>query len=298
MNERDLIGYGRTPPNPNWPGQAQVAVQIVLNYEEGGEKSPLYGDGESESFLLEQPTAPIIGMRNLSAESQYEYGSRVGFWRLYRMLTARNIPVTVFGVTQALMQHPEAVSAMREAGWEIASHGMQWRGYSDLPIDQERTEINKAIRLHTEAVGIRPEGWYTGRMSPNTRSLLVEAGGFLYDSNYFGDDLPFWTKVDGQDHLVIPYTLDNNDMRYLIPYGYQSSSFSAYLIQALDFMHKEGREFPMMMNIGLHNRIVGHAGRAGDLERFLDHLVAKPDVWIARRVDIARHWHEHHKLTD
>lgn len=295
MTERDLIGYGRRPPNPKWPGDAKVAVQIVLNYEEGGEKSPLYGDKESESFLLEQPTAPIVGMRNLSAESQFEYGSRVGFWRLYRILTSRKIAVTVFGVTQAMALNVEAVAAMKEAGWEIASHGMQWRGYSDLPRDLEEIEINKAIKLHTELTGGRPQGWYTGRMSPNTRELLVEAGGFLYDSNYFGDDLPFWTKVKGKDHLVIPYTLDNNDMRYLIPFGFQSGGLSAYLIQALDFMRREGRAHPMMMNIGLHNRIVGHAGRAGDLERFLDHLVSLEDVWVTRRVDIAKHWHEHHK---
>lgn len=293
QNPRDLVGYGRQPPNPLWPGEARVAVQIVLNYEEGGEKSPLYGDPESESFLLEQPTS-AYPVRNLNAESQYEYGSRAGFWRLYRLLTERKLPVTVFGVTNAMAQNPTAVTAMKEAGWEIASHGLKWRSYADYTIDAEREEIRQAIELHERLTGERPKGWYTGRMSPNTRSLLVATGGFLYDSNAFNDDLPYWVLVDGKHHLVIPYTHDCNDMRYLIPYGYQAPSFSNFLGDALDFLIREGCTAPKLMNIGLHNRISGKPSRAADLERFLDRLAGESAAWTTTRETIARHWHEKH----
>jgi putative urate catabolism protein len=295
MNERDMIGYGRLTPNPRWPSGARVAIQIVLNYEEGGEKSPLYGDPQSESFLLEQPTVASTE-RDLNAESQYEYGSRSGFWRLFRLLIERNIPVTVFGVTMAMDQNREAVRAMQEAGWDVASHGLRWRSYADYDIASEREEIRKAIALHTEITGARPTGWYTGRMSPATRSLLVEAGGFLYDSNSFNDDLPYWVQVDGKPHLVIPYTHDNNDMRYLTPYGFQAQSFSAYLNDALDLLLREGKTAPKLMSIGLHNRISGKAGRAADLERFLDRIAAQEDVWITTRIAVAEHWHAHHSL--
>lgn len=294
MNERDLVGYGRFTPDPRWPSDARVAVQIVLNYEEGGEKSPLYGDPQSESFLLEQPTVASTE-RDLNAESQYEYGSRSGFWRLFRLLTERNLPVTVFGVTMAMDQNREAVRAMQEAGWEIASHGLRWRSYADYDIESERREIGRAIELHSEMTGARPTGWYTGRMSPATRSLLVEAGGFLYDSNAFNDDLPYWVKVDGKPHLVIPYTHDNNDMRYLTPYGFQAESFSTYLNGALDLLLREGRTAPKLMSVGLHNRISGKAGRAADLERFLDRIATQEDIWVTTRIAIAQHWHSHHR---
>jgi putative urate catabolism protein len=294
MNERDMVGYGRVTPDPRWPSDARVAIQIVLNYEEGGEKSPLYGDPQSESFLLEQPTV-ASAERDLNAESQYEYGSRSGFWRLFRLLTERNLPVTVFGVTLAMDQNREAVQAMQEAGWEIASHGLRWRSYADYDIDIEREEIRRAIELHTEITGARPTGWYTGRMSPATRSLLVEAGGFLYDSNAFNDDLPYWVKVAGEQHLVIPYTHDNNDMRYFTPYGFQVESFSSYLNGALDLLLKEGKAAPKLMSIGLHNRISGKAGRAADLEKFLDRLANQEDVWATTRAAVAQHWHVHHK---
>jgi putative urate catabolism protein len=290
MNERDLIGYGAKPPHPHWPGEARIAVQFVLNYEEGGEKSPLYGDSESESFLLEQPTPAYAGQRNLSAESQYEYGSRAGFWRLHRMFTERELPVTVFGVTAALERNRPALAAMQAADWEVASHGLRWRSYADMSLDDERAEIHRSIGLHKELTGSRPSGWYTGRMSANTRQLLVEAGGFEYDSNAFSDDLPFWVQVGDQRHLVIPYTHDCNDMRYLIPFGFQAQSFSAHLINAFDFLWREGKHAPKMMSIGLHNRISGKPARAAELERFLDHIVATPEVWVTRRIDIARHW--------
>lgn len=296
MSARDLVGYGCNVPDAGWPGDARLAVQFVLNYEEGGEKSPLYGDPESESFLLEQPT-DAYSDRNLNAESQYEYGSRSGFWRLFRLLTERNIPVTVFGVTTAMAQNPEAVAAMKAADWEIASHGYRWRSYADLDVESERAEIARAIELHTKITGSRPTGWYTGRMSQATRSLLIEQGGFLYDSNAFNDDLPYWTDVDGTPHLVIPYTHDHNDMRYLIPYGYQSESFSSYLKSGFDLLLREGASKPKMMSIGLHNRIAGKPARAGDLERFLDYVTQKTDVWLCRRDEIARHWHQHHAVS-
>ncbi len=293
MENRDLVGYGSEPPHPRWPNDAKLAVQFVLNYEEGGEKSPLYGDAESESFLLEQPTSPFAGRRNLSAESQYEYGTRAGFWRIYRLFVDRGIPVTVFGVATALAQNPEAVAAMQKAEWEIASHGMRWRSYADMPRELEREEISKAIALHTQSTGSRPLGWYTGGMSDSTRELLVEAGGFRYESNSFCDDLPYWVQVGGKSQLVIPYIHDTNDMRYLTPFGYQSS-FYEYLSGAFDLLCREGKTAPKMMTIGLHNRITGRPGRAAQLERFLDHVLQRDDVWVTRRIDIAEHWHKYH----
>lgn len=293
MLPRDLIGYGRNTPDPRWPNGARAAVQIVLNYEEGGEKSPLYGDPESEAFLLEFPTTPSR-TRDLNAESQYEYGSRAGFWRLFRLLTERQLPVTVFGVTNAMKQNPEAVAAMKEAGWEIASHGLKWRSYASYDVDSERAEIKAAIDLHTELTGERPRGWFTGRASAATRDLLVEAGQFLYDSNAFNDDLPYWVPIKGKPHLVVPYAHDSNDMRYLIPFGFQSESFSAYLNHSLDLLIKEGAKAPKMMSVGLHTRISGKLGRASDLERFLDRLARESSVWVTERIKIAEHWHAHH----
>ncbi len=294
MYPRDLKGHGQTPPHANWPGGAKLAVQFVINYEEGGEHSVLHGDRHSEAWLTEEPAAPLHNIRNISVETQYEYGTRAGWWRLHRMFTQRKLPVTIFGIAKSLEKNPEAVAAMKEADYEIASHGLRWIHYAEMPEEQERAHIAEAIRIHEEVTGSRPTGWYTGRMSANTRRLLVEAGGFTYDADSFGDDLPYWTEVDGKDHLVVPYTLDNNDGRYVSPYGYNSPSFSAYLIQAFDFLRREGEDRPKMMSIGLHTRLVGRPGRAADLERFLDHVAAAGDVWVARRIDIANHWIANH----
>lgn len=291
---RDLAGYGRNPPDPKWPGGKKLAVQFVINYEEGGEHSILHGDRQSEAFLTEEPTVAFANIRNINVESQYEYGSRVGWWRLYRLFTERKLPVTIFGIATSLQKNPEAVAAMREANFEIASHGLRWIQYAEMPEEQEAAQVAEAIRIHTEVTGSRPTGWYTGRMSINTRKLIVESGGFVYDADSFSDDLPYWVDVGGQDHLVVPYTLDNNDGRYVNTYGYQSPSFSAYLIQALDFLRREAQVAPRMMSIGLHTRIVGRPGRAADLERFLDHVAAADDVWVTRRIDIAEHWRATH----
>lgn len=291
---RDLKGYGRTPPNPQWPGGARLAVQFVINYEEGGEHSVLHGDEHSEAFLTEEPTLAFRNIRNVNVESQYEYGSRVGWWRLHRLFTERNLPVTVFGVSTSLQKNPEAVAAMKASNFEIACHGLRWIQYAEMPEEREAAQVAEAIRIHTEVTGERPTGWYTGRMSPNTRKLIARAGGFLYDSDSFADDLPYWVDVEGADHLVVPYTLDNNDGRYVNTYGFQSPSFSAYLIQAFDFLRREAAHTPRMMSIGLHTRLVGRPGRAADLERFLDHVAEADDVWVTRRIDIANHWRTVH----
>jgi putative urate catabolism protein len=294
MYPRDLKGHGRVPPHADWPNNAKLAVQFVINYEEGGEHSVLHGDAHSEAWLTEEPSLPLRNIRNISIETQYEYGTRVGWWRLYRMFTERNFPVTIFGIAKSLEKNPEAVASMKEAGYEIASHGLRWIHYAEMPEEQERAHIQEAIRIHEKVTGARPDGWYTGRMSQNTRRLLVEAGGFTYDADSFGDDLPYWTKVEGQDHLVVPYSLDNNDGRYVSGYGYNSQNFSSYLIQAFEFLRREGEDRPKMMSIGLHTRVVGRPGRAADLERFLDHVANTSDVWVTRRIDIARHWIKHH----
>ena len=294
MYPRDLKGHGRVPPHANWPNGAKLAVQFVINYEEGGEHSILHGDAHSEAWLTEEPSLPLPNIRNISVETQYEYGTRVGWWRLHRMFTERRLPVTIFGIAKALEKNPEAVAPMKEAGYEIASHGLRWIHYAEMPEEQERAHIQEAVRIHEKVTGARPAGWYTGRMSQNTRRLLVEAGGFTYDADSFGDDLPYWTKVEGRDHLVVPYSLDNNDGRYVSAYGYNSQSFSAYLIQAFEFLRREGEDRPKMMSIGLHTRLVGRPGRAADLERFLDHVANAGDVWVTRRIDIAQHWIKHH----
>lgn len=294
MYPRDLKGYGRNPPHAKWPNDAKVAVQFVINYEEGGEHSVLHGDSHSEAWLTEEPSLPLANIRNISVETQYEYGSRAGWWRLYRMFTERGIPVTIFGIAKSLEKNPEAVAAMKEAGYEIACHGLRWIHYAEMPEQQERAHIEEAIRIHEAVTGARPQGWYTGRMSQNTRRLLVEAGGFTYDADSFGDDLPYWTRVEGRDHLVVPYTLDNNDGRYLSSYGFNAPSFSAYLIQAFEFLRREGGHRPKMMSVGLHTRLVGRPGRAADLERFLDHVCEAGGAWITRRIDIANHWIRQH----
>lgn len=293
---RDMVGYGRETPDPKWPGGARLAVQIVINYEEGSENCILHGDAASEAFLSEMVgAAPLEGARNMNIESVYEYGSRAGFWRLHRLFTARGLPVTVYGVAMALERNPEAVAAMNEADWEIASHGYRWIDYQDFDEAEERAHMQKAIEIQTRVAGRRPLGWYTGRISPNTRRLVVEEGGFLYDADSYADDLPYWTTGYGRPHLVIPYTLDNNDMRFATAQGFNSGDqFFAYLRDAFDTLYAEGETAPKMMSVGLHCRLVGRPGRTAALARFLDHVQAHDDVWVCRRLDIARHWHEHH----
>jgi putative urate catabolism protein len=294
---RDLIGYGRTPPDPRWPGGARIAVQFVVNYEEGGENSVLHGDPASEAFLSEVVGAqPWPGKRHMNMESIYEYGSRAGFWRVWRLFTERQIPVTVYGVATALMRNPAAVAAMKEADWEIASHGLKWIDYKDVIEADERAHMAEAIRIHTEVTGSRPLGWYTGRTSVHSRKLVIEEGGFLYDSDAYSDDLPYWVDGGREPHLVIPYTLDTNDMRFATPQGFNSGDqFFAYLKDSFDFLYAEGATRPKMLSIGLHCRLVGRPGRAAALARFLDYVAAHEAVWCARRIDIAWHWHAHHK---
>ncbi|MBF2003559.1 MAG: allantoinase PuuE [Synechococcales cyanobacterium M58_A2018_015] len=293
---RDLIGYGRTPPHPQWPDQARIAVQFVINYEEGGENCILHGDDASEAFLSEVVGAvPWVGLRHMNIESMYEYGSRAGFWRLYRLFTQRQIPVTVYGVAMALERNPEAVAAMQAADWEIASHGYRWIDYRDFTEAAEREHLQKAIEIHTRVTGSRPLGWYTGRTSEHTRKLVVEEGGFLYDSDSYADDLPYWNTDYGKPHLVIPYTLDNNDMRFATAQGFNSGDqFFAYLRDAFDVLYAEGETAPKMMSIGLHCRLVGRPGRTASLARFLNYVQQHDRVWVCRRIDIARHWHAHH----
>ena len=293
---RDMVGFGRELPDPRWPGGARLAVQFVINYEEGGENCILHGDDASEAFLSEIiGAAPLPGVRNMNMESIYEYGSRAGFWRLHRAFTGRGLPVTVYGVAMALARNPQAVAAMREASWEIASHGYRWIEYQHMSEEEEREHIRSAIDIHTRSTGERPLGWYTGRISPNTRRLVVEAGGFLYDADSYADDLPYWVTELGRRHLVIPYTLDNNDMRFATNQGFNSGDqFFAYLKDAFDVLYREGETQPRMMSVGLHCRLAGRPGRTAALERFLDYVQRHEGAWICRRVDIARHWHEHH----
>ncbi len=296
---RDMVGYGRTPPNPDWPSGARVAVQFVVNYEEGGENNVLHGDAASEAFLSEIVGAvPFEGVRHMNMESIYEYGSRAGFWRLHRMFTERQIPVTVYGVAMALARHPEAVAAMQEARWEIATHGYRWIDYQFVEEAIEREHMARAIAIHTEVTGERPQGWYLGRCSPNTRRLVAEDGGFLYDADSYADDLPYWDRTHGRAQLIVPYTLDNNDMRFASFQGFNSGDqFFAYLRDAFDVLYAEGETAPKMMSIGLHCRLAGRPGRAAALARFLDYVRGHEAVWLCRRVDIARHWIDRHPLT-
>jgi putative urate catabolism protein len=294
---RDLAGYGRTPPDPRWPGGARIAVQLVLNYEEGGESSILHGDHASEAFLSDVLGAqPWPGQRHMNVESMYEYGSRAGFWRLWRMFKERGLPVTVFGVATALERNPQAVAAMREAGWEIASHGLKWIDYRDVPEAEERAHMREAIRIHTAVTGERPLGWYTGRSSVNTLKAVLDDGGFLYSSDSYADDLPYWVNGSKGPHLIIPYSLDANDMRFINAQGFAGGEeFFAYLRDAFDVLYAEGESAPKMMSIGLHCRLVGRPGRAAALARFFDHIARHDRVWVATRLDIARHWHREHK---
>ena len=298
---RDLIGYGPNPPRANWPGNARIAVQFVLNYEEGGESNVLHGDEYSEQFLSEIIGAAPYQDRHMSMESIYEYGSRVGVWRILREFQRRNLPLTVFAVATALQRHPELTAEFQRLGHEIACHGLKWIHYQNVGIDIEREHMREAVKIFQELTGEHPLGWYTGRDSPNTRSLVVEHGGFLYDSDNYGDDLPFWTQVDlpnggaKQPQLVVPYTLDTNDMRFATPQGFNSGEqFFSYLKDTFGVLYREGEETPRMMSIGLHCRLAGRPGRFAALQRFLDHIEQYDQVWVCRRVDIAKHWHKYH----
>ncbi len=298
--ERDMRGHGPRPPAANWPGGALVAVQFVLNYEEGGENCLLHGDGQSEAFLSEiVGAANWPGQRHWNMESIYEYGARAGFWRLHRMFTETATPVTVFGVASALARSPEQVEAMLEADWEIASHGLKWVEYKDVSEETERAHLAEAVRLHAEVTGERPRGYYLGRASMNTVRLAVEDGGFDYVSDTYADDLPYWITLSGRTQLVIPYTLDANDMRFATPQGFNAGDqFFAYLRDSFDTLVEEGRVGrPGLMSVGLHCRLVGRPGRAAALRRFIDHVNASGVAWCARRIDIARHWAEHHPHT-
>ena len=297
---RDLVGYGRNPPHADWPGRARVAVQFVLNYEEGGENSVLHGDAGSEQFLSELFNAASYPERHLSMEGIYEYGSRVGVWRFLREFERRGLPLTIFGVSMALERHPELTAAFKELGHEIACHGWRWIHYQNVPEEIEREHMKIGMEIIERLTGTRALGWYTGRDSPNTRRLVADHGGFLYDSDYYGDDLPLWTEVRKTDgdtvpHLVVPYTLDTNDMRFALPQGFShGDEFFEYLRDAFDVMYAEGEERPAMMSIGMHCRLLGRPGRFRALQRFLDHIEKHDRVWVCRRVDVARHWIEHH----
>ncbi len=301
---RDLIGYGAHPPHPQWPGQARIAVQFVLNYEEGGENSVLHGDAGSEQFLSEIIGAVAYDSRHLSMESIYEYGSRAGVWRILNEFKRRDLPMTIFGIGMALERHPELTRAFVEYGHEIASHGWRWIHYQNMDEQTEREHMQLATERITQLIGSPPLGWYTGRDSPNTRRLLLEQGGYLYDSDYYGDDLPFWTNVtttDGKDHshLIVPYTLDANDMRFATPQGFNTGEqFYQYLKDSFDVLYAEGdpegMNQPKMLSIGMHCRLLGRPGRFKALQRILDYIQSHSHVWICRRVDIAKHWHDIH----
>ena len=295
-NQRDFIGYGQNPPHANWPNNAKLAVQFVINYEEGGENCILNGDASSEAFLSEIIGAQAFeGARHMSMESIYEYGSRAGFWRLFRLFQLYNFPVTIFGVATALQKNPEAVTAMKAANWEIACHGLKWISYQDMPIEQERQHMQEAIQIHTEIVGSPPLGWYTGRDSPNTRQLIREMGCFEYHADSYADDLPYWDIEDRDPLLIVPYTLDSNDMRFATMQGFNSGDqFFNYLKDSVDCLYEEGNDRPKMLSIGLHCRLAGRPGRLMALKRFLKYINNLDDIWIARRIDIAKHWQKEH----
>ncbi|MEA9786627.1 allantoinase PuuE [Xanthomonas campestris pv. raphani] len=290
---RDLVGYGATPPPAQWPGGARIAVQFVINYEEGAENCVLNGDAGSEAFLSEMVGAPSHpGARAMAMESLYEYGSRAGFWRLHRLFSARGVPVTVFGVAAALAANPEAVAAMQSADWEIASHGLRWIDYQHVDAATERAHLAEAITLHTQVTGSRPLGWYQGRTSPNTARLVAEEGGFVYDADSYADDVPYYDRRHGRAQLIVPYTLDVNDMKFVAYNGFADGEpFFRYLHDSFEQLRSEGGR---MLSIGLHGRIVGKPARAAALARFVDHVLASGDAWVARRIDIARHWLQVH----
>lgn len=296
---RDMVGYGANPPDPQWPGGAKIAVQIVLNYEEGGENNILHGDAASEAFLSEiVGAAAWPGQRHWNMESIYEYGARAGFWRLHRLL--KDTPITVYGVATALARSPDQVAAMKGANWEIASHGLKWIDYKDASEAMERADMHEAIRLHTEVVGAPPRGWYTGRCSQNTVRLAAETGGLDYVADVYSDDLPYWSQVDGRDQLMVPYTLDCNDMRFATPQGFNSGDqFLAYLKDSFDTLYAEGTDGQAkMLSIGLHCRLIGRPGRIMALKRFLEYARGHADVWFATRLEIAQHWARVHPPVD
>jgi len=289
---RDFAGYGQTPPDARWPGGARIAVSMVLNYEEGGENNILHGDAASEAFLSEiVGAAQWPGQRHWNMESIYDYGARAGFWRLHRLFTGMNIPVTIYGVATAMARNPDQVRAMQDAGWEVASHGLKWVEHKDMPEEEERRQIAEAIRLHTEITGERPTGWYTGRCSMNTVRLTAEAG-FDWISDTYDDDLPYWIEAGDRDQLVIPYTLDANDMRFATPQGFNTGEhFFQYLKDAFDCLYAEGQEgAAKMMSVGLHCRLIGRPGRVMGLKKFLEYAAGHEGVWFPRRIDIAQHW--------
>ncbi len=296
---RDLIGYGQNPPHAHWPNQARVAISFVLNYEEGGERCILHGDKESEAFLSEMPGAqPLPGVRHMSMESCYEYGSRAGVWRLLKLFKKHDIPLTIFAVAMAVERHPEVAQAMVQAGHEICSHGYRWIDYQYTDVAEEREHLTRAIEIIQKITCERPLGWYTGRTGPNTRDLVMEEGGFMYDSDAYDDDLPYWVDNQGKGHLVIPYTLDANDMRFATAQGFNSGEqFYQYLKDSFDTLYEEGEEAPKMLSIGLHCRLAGRPGRIAALARFIEYARSHNKVWFCRRIDIAKHWHEHHPYT-
>lgn len=292
---RDLIGYGAKPPNALWPNSAKIAVQFVLNYEEGGENCVLHGDEQSEVFLSEIIGAQAYRDRHLSMESIYEYGSRAGFWRLHRLFEKYQLPVTVFGVTMAMQRHPEAVSAMLASNWEIASHAMRWIHFQDMPEVQERAMMAESLELHKALTGSYPAGWYTGRTSPNTLRLAAERSELLYCADSYADDLPYYEVYDDKPLLIVPYTLDTNDMRFATNQGFNTGEhFYTYLKDAFDVLYEEGSSCPKMLSIGLHCRLVGRPGRIAGLQRFIEHILGHEQVWVCTRQQIAEHWLQHH----
>jgi allantoinase len=297
---RDLVGYGAKPPHAQWPGEARIALQFVLNYEEGGENNILHGDPGSEQFLSELIGAPSYPARHMSMESVYEYGSRAGVWRLLREFQSRGLPLTIFAVAMALQRHPQLATELVNLGHEIACHGLRWIHYQDVDEAVEREHMQQALAITTELTGTTPLGWYTGRDSPNTRRLVVEQDGLIYDSDYYGDDLPLWQQVEtrsgeSKPHLIVPYTLDTNDMRFATAQGFNSGEqFYQYLRDSFDVLYAEGEHSPKMMSVGLHCRLVGRPGRFRALQRFLDYVQSPQQVWICRRNDIARHWIDRH----
>ncbi len=305
---RDLVGYGAHPPHAQWPGQARIALQFVLNYEEGGEMNVLHGDAGSEQFLSEMFNPPSFPQRHISMEGIYEYGSRAGVWRILREFEQRGLPLTVFGIAMALERHPELVQALQRNGHEIACHGWRWIHYQGMEEALEREHMARAMAIMERLTGERPLGWYTGRDSPNTRRLVADYGGFAYDSDYYGDDLPFWMKVrktDGEvvPQLIVPYTLDSNDMRFSLPQGFaQADDFFTYLRDSFDALYAEGDPAglnrPKMMSVGMHCRLLGRPGRIAALQRFLDHIAQHDKVWVCRRIDIAQHWRQTHPFAE
>lgn len=292
---RDLVGYGEKLPNPQWPNSARLAVQFVVNYEEGGENCILHGDAGSEAFLSEITGAQSYqGVRHMNMESMYEYGSRSGYWRLLRLFSERNIPVTVFAVAMALQRNHKVVESMLKADWEIASHGYRWIDYQFIDETVEREHLQQAIEIHTKVTGSKPQGWYLGRCSPNSHRLAAEYGNFLYNADTYADELPYWDYQFEQPQLMVPYTLDANDMRFVSPQGFNSGEqFYSYLKDTFDVLYEEGLDSPKMMSVGLHCRLVGRPGRAASLARFLDYVQQHEQVWVATRHDIAQHWRQH-----